>query len=550
MDNSILAVVGNGSRLHLFDPETGQKRDSFDVPLGPATEIRRFAFTPDSQKLAIVKNNNTLIELWDVKQGRLLRTSSPERPIGQTLTFNDDGRYLSALTGTGMRVYDTETDTEELRKVGEYNAAPPNGSRDVQAFLPGHSVLASPSSTRRGVVIRDFLRKENLYVLEEKSEVRRALFSAGGDFLLTQSGEGVNLYSLRRAKERLVLPGHPSNVNRIAFSPDGSRLASISADHTIRMWDPDSGERIWNGELIGEGGQALAFSPDGRLLATGCNASHVVHLWDTETGTEVLPIPPRGDDPDVRWQRIKAKSDWTWGLAFVTDKEKGLLLCRRSFHFMEAWQIGDVLGGGPEAVHDISFGSLSGTEFDLPRHTEHIFSSPRNQTIAIVEQPETKSCFFVKDPFGSTPVIVSIPSHLRNYCVTPDGRALVALTSEAENGRQDMWVALIDVATGSQNKVFPVPARRSGSLALSSKERWLALTAASGRGVDIYDFATGERRYTLPASQGSVTRLAWDPSDDSRLAIALDSGDISIWDLEHVDQALSELGLGFSAVGR
>jgi WD40 repeat protein len=534
--------------LHLFEPETGQKRDSFGVPLDPATGSRQFAFTPDGQKLAIVKNNNTLIELWDVKQGRLLRTSSPERPIGQTLAFNEDGRYLSALTGTGMRVYDTETDTEELRKVGEYNAASPNESRDVQAFLPGHSVLASPSSTRRGVLIRDFLRKENLYVLEEKSEVRRALFSAGGDFLLTQSGDGVNLYSLRRAKERLVLPGHPSNVNRIAFGPDGSRLASVSADHTIRMWDADSGERIWNGDLIGEGGQALAFSPDGRRLATGCNASHVVQLWDTETGTEVLPIPPNDDDPDARWQRIKAKGDWTWGLAFVTDKEKGLLLCRRSFHIMEAWQIGDALGGEPEAVHDISFSSLSGTEIDLPRHTEHTFSSPSNLTIAIVEQPETKSCCLVKDPFGSTPAIVSIPWHVES-CITSDGRALVALI-EDEHGRQVMRVALIDVATGRQVRDFTVPGENANSrrLALSSKERWLALTTQSGRGVDIYDFATGERQYTLPASQASVSQLAWDPSDEARLAIALDSGDVSIWNLEYVDQALSELGLAFLRV--
>lgn len=49
----------------------------------------------------------------------------------------------------------------------------------------------------------------------------------------------------------------------------------------------------------------------------------------------------------------------------------------------------------------------------------------------------------------------------------------------------------------------------------------------------------------LPEGKGAVSWLAWDPSDESRLAIARDNGDIPIWNLAHIDQALAELGLGF-----
>ena len=102
--------------------------------------------------------------------------------------------------------------------------------------------------------------------------------------------KAIKVWDTENGNALLTLSGHASHVLSVAFSPDGKQLASGSRDNTVRIWNAADGKRLLT--LDGQAGHVLSvtFSDDGTRLASGYR-DNTIKLWYVKTGEEL----PKGD---------------------------------------------------------------------------------------------------------------------------------------------------------------------------------------------------------------------------------------------------------------
>lgn len=268
------AAFGWGNTVKVLDLATGKPLPDFQPE---AEDLGALAFSPDGTRVATLSHQRKRLQVWDVGTGKVLL--SHESPDAFTrLTFTPDGQrlVLAGFSDRSIRLWDV-SGRRELRRldtariqVAEKQYAPDDFSEEA--------ARAWDKSTGKPILA------DRPYV------DLQVVLSADGKRLATLG----HVWELSQGKPLLQLPDGLLYAQAFALSPDGNLFAASVLDtsqtSSVRVWDVQTGKELPS--LTHEGRlTALAFSPDGRLLA-GAGQDHLARVWSVAGGsTAVKPAP-------------------------------------------------------------------------------------------------------------------------------------------------------------------------------------------------------------------------------------------------------------------
>jgi WD40 repeat protein len=300
-DGKAVASWGWQHTLRLWDPGTGKELHPGG---GPQMSVVSVAFSPDGKLLASAAASDIL--LWDVPDRKQLRALRGHEGNVTAVVFAADGKTLASASYDGtLRLWEVATG-KELRQIpagGRWVAclALSTDNDTLASWNTENSAAITLWSAATGKELRSLALP-----VQPMAAIHSLSFAPDGKTLAAASGTdlAVRLWEVSSGKELRGTGKHPGGLTWAAFSPDGRSLASASLDHTLHLWEAATGQSRFLVKLKTHI-TTLAFSPDGRVLATANNGRNrrggadgrsldvgnedrdEVRLWDVLTGREV-----------------------------------------------------------------------------------------------------------------------------------------------------------------------------------------------------------------------------------------------------------------------
>jgi RNA polymerase sigma factor (sigma-70 family) len=285
----VLAVGRNGQPVALWDMTTLKEIRRLD---GDPEGARALAFAPNGKALAVAAfGPEGRVALWDPATGAKLRDLARKHYQVWNMTFSPSGQTVAVGNlDSIVHLYDAASGKERAASAGGHQER-----LSFLAFADHDRAILSVSS--EGLVrqwdlamakaVREF-REEGTYGFCGDLSPDGRTLALGGE-------KGAYLFDWATGKKLRALKGHKLQVFAVAFSPEGARLATAAnLDADILLWNEATGKesgRLSTPHMLDQ--RSLAWSPDRKVLAStgakgdGGKIVYTICLWDTATGKQL-----------------------------------------------------------------------------------------------------------------------------------------------------------------------------------------------------------------------------------------------------------------------
>jgi WD40 repeat protein len=450
-------------------------------------------FDATSTRLASVSADNTA-RLWEVPSGNPGKVFAIDILAfwrGVTPAFSPDGKTVAVPSVRELRLLNPET--------GETDRSPADHLREAGPCaysLDGTLLAFAGGGSKPSVTVWQMPERRELYRLPIGASA--LALSPDGRRLAISHGKTVRLCDAATGKEPLTLPGHDGSVQTIAFSPDGRSLASGGVDQVVRVWDVETGQevRIFRGHTGSV--RRLAYHPDGTRIASGDDGG-VIKVWEVGRHQRAQELSP---------------ADHVREVAFTADGTQLRALTLLGTGGFRGWEVAT---GHPNPDRPIVVKKRD--EWPL-----RYFALSRDGRLCAGPDPDNPATLNVWD-VESGKRVLALTGHrtgIRSVAFSPDGRLLAAASGEKEAAEpRDLFVwQLPEPGRGEPSRIDLPCEAPVQSLAFSADGRRLVAGErgtfthdrkwADGR-LSVWDATTARQLHRWPGHPGSVQGVAFDP---------------------------------------